>query len=99
MRNRLAPDTEQRRIAKRCWLGGMPRKEIAQLLDLPEQTIRRWRYENEWEPRKRYMDRPRKGKRKNGLRDDPLPTVWRCVQCQGRCDSPDGHPRCRPEAA
>lgn len=96
-----AHPSEERRIAQRLWQAKMPRKDIARILGLPEGTIHHWRWEDQWEPRKSYADRPvkvRTGKKKNGLRDCPRPSIWRCEHCSGRCDSPEGHVTCRPAA-
>jgi hypothetical protein len=36
----------------------------------------------------------RTGRPKNGLKHEPVPTLFRCKKCQGRCTAPEGHPQC-----
>jgi hypothetical protein len=90
----------QRRIARRLWDGGLPRKRIAAMLDVPELTIKDWRYRYDWPPRQgNHMarrDPKRRSPRRSVPRHDHAPiemtaTLFTCPRCGCRCEWPQGH--------
>ena len=93
---RLTTYTEKQiRMAKRLWDGKVPRKDICRLMEIPEATLKDWRYRFDWPPRNQWSKRPvrnpakRRGvKHTKGTKLGPTPQCYACAVCGGRSPTP-----------
>jgi hypothetical protein len=81
----------EREQARRMWLQGIPRKQIARQLGVSHHTVKHWRYHHQWPARVgNHVEHRIPEEQPVPRLDTPI-----CFVCAAPSTSWDGHSQCR----